>query len=219
MLQRKVIGSLGWIIGLAGFALVVMSLTPLGNYMQHYEGASTLTGRTLIWSTAITAIKRKPLFGYGYLGTYYSFSNESGLVEGAVHLHNGFLEVAYNNGLVGEFLLLTLHFLILRNIFGALRSAITLRRLRPGSQQAWFAYLLIIGSLALYVHTFIQGLFGSQFGGRCMTPYMLWLAIFMLAETTRRITEKMLNSSVSPRPPQMYSEPAFDGLLLTPGRN
>jgi hypothetical protein len=118
---------------------------------------------------------------------------------------------------VGEFLLLAAHFMIVRNIFSALRTSVALRRLRPASQQAWVAYLLIVATLALYVHTFIQGVFGANFGGRCMTPYMLWLAVFMLADTTRRITEKLYRSNLSERP-KIYTEPDFEGLMLAPGR-
>jgi hypothetical protein len=217
MLQRRVVRGLGMMLALGGLSLIVISATPLGDYLHTYQGASTLTGRTVIWGYALNAMKHKPLFGYGYLGTYFSFQNTSGLAAGAVHLHNGFIEVAYNNGAIGEFLLLTAHFMILKNIFSALRTSTTLRKLRPGNAQAWCAYLLIAGLLALYVHTFIQGLFGGHFGGRCMTPYMLWLAIFMLADTTRRITEKLLNSAAAVRP-QSFTEQAFDGLLLAPER-
>ena len=102
------------------------------------------------------------------------------MARGAVHLHNGFLEVAYNNGMLGELLLLTIHFMMLRNIFSSMKTCKILRNLRPFSEQAWHAYLLTIGCLALYVHTFLQGLLGGHFGGRCMSPYMLWLALAML---------------------------------------
>jgi hypothetical protein len=219
LLQRKVVRSLGLFLGLGFLALIVISVTPLGNYLQHYEGGSTLTGRTLIWHYAVAAIRSKPLLGYGYLGTYFSFQNTSGLVAGAVHLHNGFLEVFYNNGLVGEFLLLTCHFVILRNLFSGLRTSLVLRRLRPNSEEVWCAYLLLIGTLALYVHTFIQGLFGGHFGGRCMTPYMLWLSIFMLAETIRRIIERLASPrmSMSARQ-QMFAATSESMLTFAPGQ-
>lgn len=217
LLQRKIVRSLGLLLGLGGLALIVISVTPLGNYLQHYEGASTLTGRTLIWKYAMAAIRSKPLFGYGYLGTYFSFQNTSGLIAGAVHLHNGFLEVAYNNGLVGELLLLTCHFIIVRNIFSGLSTVSMLRKRQPNSEQFWWLYLLLVGTLALYVHTFIQGLFGGHFGGRCMTPYMLWLSIFMIAETARRVAENLAAPKIAARQ-RIFAAPAAGMLTLAPGQ-
>lgn len=57
----------------------------------------TLTGRTDLWRFGIYLIERKPLFGYGYavawekLGWYFK----------VVHIHNGFLQVALDLGLIG----------------------------------------------------------------------------------------------------------------------
>ncbi|HTA23091.1 MAG TPA: O-antigen ligase family protein [Terriglobales bacterium] len=211
VLQRKVVRSLGLMIGLSALALVIVSVTPLGQYLQTYRGASTLTGRTVIWGFAIAAIKLNPIFGHGYLGTYYSFTHASGLVHGAVHVHNGFLEVAYNNGGVGEFLLLMIHFVMLRNIFISMRVSKMLRTLQPASEQAWHSYLITIACLAIYIHTFVQGLFGGHFGGRCMSPYMLWLALAMLSATIRRINEHMLDEATLKKV-SLFSEETFGSL-------
>jgi len=218
LLQRKVVRSLGLLLGLGVLAVFIISVTPLGSYLQTYRGASTLTGRTQIWGYALTAMKQSPILGRGYLGTYFSWENTSGLVRGAVHLHNGFLEVAYNNGMLGELLLLTIHFMMLRNIFSSMKTCKILRNLRPGSEQAWHAYLLTIGCLGLYVHTFLQGVFGGHFGGRCMSPYMLWLALAMLTAVTRRVSETMLQQATRTREP-LYAVTGLDALDLVPARN
>jgi O-Antigen ligase len=218
LLQKRVVRSLGVMLGLGALALVIISATPLGNYLETYRGGSTLTGRTVIWGMAIRAMKQTPIMGRGYLGTYFSWENTSGLVQGAVHLHNGFLEVAYNNGIVGVILLLSIHFMMLRNIFSTLSTCKTLRTLRPDSQEAWHAYLLTIGFLGLYVHTFIQGLLGGHFGGRCMSPYMLWLALAMLTGVVRRITENLLKQATRPRSP-MFAVADFETLELAPLQN
>lgn len=215
VLQRKVIRSLGLMIALGGLALVIISLTPLGSYLHSYHGGSTLTGRTTIWTYALNAIMHKPIFGYGYLGTYFSWENTSGLVAGAVHLHNGFLEVAYNNGALGEFLLLMVHFIMVRNIFIAMRTARALRSLQPASEQAWNGYLISIFCMGLYVHTFLQGLVGGHFGGRCMSPYMLWLALFMMSAAIRRVNERMLDQATLQKAP-VYADARFTPLDLVP---
>src|SRR5262249_23920791 len=127
MLQRKVVKSLGFLLGMAAMGLFIISVTPLGTYLQTYRGGSTLIRRTAMWTTALAAVKTKPIFGHGYLGTYFSWENTSGLESGAVHLHNGFLEVAYNNGALGELLLLIVHFMIIRNIFRSMHVSKILR--------------------------------------------------------------------------------------------
>jgi O-antigen ligase len=218
MLQRKVVRSLGLLLGLGALTLIIMSLTPLGGYLQTYHGAATLTGRTVIWSYAMKAVKFNPILGHGYLGTYFSWENTSGLIAGAVHVHNGFLEVAYNNGILGEILLLAIHFVMVRNIFSSMRTSRILRNLQPASEQAWHAYLITIACLGLYVHTFLQGLFGGHFGGRCMSPYMLWLALFMLSATVRRVNEKMLEQATLSKAP-LYAEAMFGPMQLAPAQN
>lgn len=215
VLQRKVVRSLGLMIGLGALALVVISVTPLGGYLQSYHGGSTLTGRTVIWGYALNAIKLKPIFGYGYLGTYFSWMNTSGLVAGAVHLHNGFLEVAYNNGALGFCLLLMVHFMMLRNIFSSMRTSRTLRNLQPASQKAWDGYLITIFCLGLYMHTFLQGLMGGHFGGRCMSPYMLWLGLFMLTNVTRRVNEQMLEQATLNKAP-VFADATFPEFSFAP---
>jgi O-antigen ligase len=217
LLQRKVVRSLGLLLGLGGLAAFIISITPLGNYLHTYEGASTLTGRTQIWQNAIHAMRQSPILGRGYLATYFSWENTSGLTQGAVHVHNGFIEVAYNNGALGEILLLTIHFMMLRNIFSSIKTCKTLASLQPTSRQAWHAYLLTIGCLALYVHTFLQGLLGGHFGGRCMSPYMLWLALAMLTAVTRRMSEGLLQQATLAREPLFAS--ALETFELVPAHN
>ena len=218
LLQRKVVRSLGLLLSLAVMGMLLIAVTPLGAYLETYHGGSTFTGRTTIWRYAFEAIKLKPIFGYGYLGTYFSWMNTSGLVSGAVHLHNGFIEVAYNNGAVGEMLLLLVHFIMVKNIFSSIRTSRALRNLQPASEQAWHGYLVSIFCLALYVHTFLQGLMGGHFGGRCMSPYMLWLALFMLSDATRRINERMLDRATLNKAP-VFADDTLPSWRLAPVQN
>lgn len=215
VLQRKVVRSLGLMLGLAVLGMIIISVTPLGGYLQSYHGGSTLTGRTVIWGYALNAIKLKPIFGYGYLGTYFSWMNTSGLVAGAVHLHNGFIEVAYNNGAIGFCLLMMVHFMMVKNIFSSISTSRTLRNLQPASEQAWWGFLISIACLGLYVHTFLQGLMGGHFGGRCMSPYMLWLALFMISAAIRRVNERMLDQAMLTKAP-VYADATFTDFGLAP---
>jgi hypothetical protein len=93
-----------------------------------------------------------------------------------------------------------------------------LRSLRPDSEQVWHVYLLTIGCLGLYVHTFIQGLMGGHFGGRCMSPYMLWLALAMLTAATRRVSETMLQRARITREP-LFAVADLETFQLAPVQN
>jgi len=188
LLQKQVARSMVVMLGIAAVALVVLSVTPVAGHLQSYQGAATLTGRTLIWAQGISAMKQNWLLGHGYLSTYFSFYG---------HLHNGFLEVAYNNGLVGLGILLMLHFMILRNVFLSIRHAAALRAARPRDQKSLRAYILAVGSLALYANLTLNGLFNATFGGRPRSPFMLFLALFVMVDLLRRHIAKELGGAAA----------------------
>jgi O-antigen ligase len=188
LLQKQVARSMAVLLGIAAVAFVVLSVTPVAAHLQSYQGAATLTGRTVIWAEGLQAIKQKWLFGHGYLSTYFSFYG---------HLHNGFLEVAYNSGVVGLAILLMIHFLILRNIFLSIRSAAALRAERPRDQESSRVYVLAVGSLALYANLTINGLFNATFGGRPRSPFMLFFALFVMVDLLRRYITKELGGAAA----------------------
>jgi O-antigen ligase len=197
-----------------------VSVTPLGNHLRGYQGAATLTGRTLIWTAGIDAVKQKPILGHGYLASYFFYKNEN--IEDYValqgmHLHNGFLDVAYNNGLLGLALLVSIHWVILRNLFGTLRSLTTLRSREPTNKRAATAHLLTIGLLATYINLFVAGLFNSSYGGRTMSPYMLFLALFMIACQLPRLISEMTRGTLNHGNQTDVDRPAL-ALSLEPAR-
>ena len=201
LLQKQVARTAAVLLGIAAVAFVVLSVTPLASHLQSYEGAATLTGRTFIWTTAIAAIRQNWLLGHGYLSTYFSWSRNSGLVAGFVNLHNGFLEVAYNNGVIGLAVLLMIHLMILRNIFRSIRGASALRARAPRDPRSTQAYLLAVGSLALYANLTVNGLFNTTFGGRPTSPFMLFLALFVIVDLLRKqITERLANTAANVKP-------------------
>jgi exopolysaccharide production protein ExoQ len=197
LLQKQVGRSAAVLLGITAVGLVVLSVTPVGAHLQSYEGAATLTGRTAIWTEGVNAVRQKWLLGHGYLSTYFSWSKNSGLAGDYTHLHNGFLEVAYNNGLIGLAILLMIHFMILRNAFRSIRDASILRARRPYDKESSLAYILAVGFLALYANLTINGLFNTTFGGRARSAFMLFLALFVMADLLRRHITKMVGGTVA----------------------
>jgi O-antigen ligase len=203
LLQKQVARSAAVFLGITAVAFVILSVTPLASHLESYQGASTLTGRTFIWTTALSAIRQKWLFGHGYLSTYFSWGRNSGLVAGFVNLHNGFLEVAYNSGIFGLLVLLMIHFAILRNVWRSIRGASVLRARAPRDPRSAQAYLLSVGALALYANLSINGLFNTTFGGRPTSPFMLFLAVFVMVDVLRRqIAERLRATAANVKRPR-----------------
>ncbi len=188
--QRKVGRTVVLFLGVIVVGLVIISATPLAKHLQSYEGTSTLTGRTVIWSAALQAMTGRAqdlVFGHGYLATYFLWTKKSGVFSDVVHLHNGFMEVAYNNGLIGLALMLMIHLVIVRNIFRNIRATLTWRGMEPDNPRLGQIYLLAIASAAVYLNLFVNGLFNASFGGRAMSPFMLLLAVYILTEAVSRL--------------------------------
>jgi len=195
LLQKKVLRSIGLVLGVGALALVIILTTPLAAHLASYKGADTLTGRTVVWTAALGAIDKSLILGHGYLATYFAWTRNSGLVTGFEHLHNGFLETAYNNGIAGFGLMILLHFAILRNIFKSIGAAATLRSRQSGDRRVRTAHLLAVGSLAIYINLFLNGMIAATFGGRAMSPFELLLALFVVVEVLRRYTVQLLKDT------------------------
>ena len=199
-LQRKFFRSIGLLLAIVAVAAIIFSVTPLADHLESYQGASTLTGRTIIWQKGIEGIKQSPIWGHGYLASYFAFEETKGakeLQQHALNLHNGFLEVTYNNGLIGLFVLLMIHFWILRNVLKSMKMASALRDRSPGDQKINRAYLMAVGFLALYANLFLNGLLNVAFGGKPANSYMLFLALFFMSDCLFRRIEEMVQGSGS----------------------
>jgi O-antigen ligase len=197
LLQKKVLRSIGLLLGVSGLGLMILMTTPLVAHLRSYKGAATLTGRTAIWTSSLVAIDKSLILGHGYLATYFAWSRNSGLMHGIEHLHNGFLEVAYNNGIAGLGLMVLLHLLILRNIFKSIGAVATLRGRMPANRSVTTAHLLTVGSLAIYVNLFMNGMFAATFGGRAMSPFVLFLGLFVVVEALRKHTMDLLKDTAA----------------------
>jgi O-antigen ligase len=196
LFQKKVARSLGLLLGVAGLGLAILSATPLADHLRSYEGAATFTGRTVIWQAAMQRIRQKPILGHGYLASYFAWvGNDLSLTQQVTHLENSFMDLTYNEGLVGLGLMLLLHWSILRNVLAAIRDANARRVRSPGDVRATKIYILAVGMLAIYISLFLVSLVISSIGGRPMSPYMLFLAVFMISGELARLASALPESS------------------------
>jgi O-antigen ligase len=173
------LGAVGVLAGVIYFAVPQVS-----RYFALYAGADTLTGRTNIWLNAIGQIKQRPIIGHGYLASRFMWVAERGRIAEVMHLHNGFLDVLYNLGLLGLIPMFLMHAILVRSIW---RTMVLTRRpdaqSRLGNNQEMsLLHLLAVGCAALYVNLLINGLLGTTFGGRATAPFMLFLALLAIAE-------------------------------------
>jgi O-antigen ligase len=189
LFQKRVASSLGVLIGIAAIGILLISVTPLGRYFSDYSKSgqgSTISGRTELWKSALPAAMASPILGHGYVASRFaSTEEEESAVEDAGHLHNGFLEAFYNNGLIGLVLLLLIHFSILRNLLYVAKHPISRG-----------AYLLAIGCSAVYANLLLNGMFNASFGGHAYAPFMLFLALVLIAEKLRGANESQFRGDV-----------------------
>lgn len=73
---------------------------------QDSRGLSTLTGRTSVWSEALSFGNEKPIFGHGfYSGHRYALGSISTIIRSHNNLDNTWIETYIDLGLLGIFLL------------------------------------------------------------------------------------------------------------------
>ena len=121
------VGTVIYIIGkrdkLAGLIAVITSAWLLlllqlglwydaGSLLAVFGKDSTLTGRTDIWLTTLDLIRQKPLLGWGFMATWVPTDPQTAAIWeefnwSVDNAHNAYLDVAYQLGLVGLGLLLT----------------------------------------------------------------------------------------------------------------
>jgi exopolysaccharide production protein ExoQ len=175
ILLRRFGSAFGY-IGAAAILVCVLALTtPLGSYFTNYEQSNdgaTLTGRTTLWANVMPAIEQRPILGHGYQASTFVEFQVNAVSWGASHLHNGFVEVLYNNGAIGLIIIVILNFVIARNLIRVLR--------RTAPTDA--IYRVAAGCLALYVHLFINGMANASFGGKIRPPFMLFLALVLVSD-------------------------------------
>ena len=182
LLQNKLKMGAMLVIGLAALGLAVISLTPVANYVHFYSGtgqAGTLTGRTNVWAAAVPFLRQNFLFGKGYLASYFAWAFAKNRLSTAGHMHNGFLEVMYNNGFVGLVPIVAFFWVTAKNLLGSLR--MTSRGQQTRDPRVGQVYLLTLGCLVIYLNLFLNGMFEASFGARAVSLFMLLIAVFVLS--------------------------------------
>jgi O-antigen ligase len=176
ILQGRFKAGIGWLLLVLGTGLLAVFVTPIGSYFQEYESresAETLTGRTELWDLAIPAIKQRPIIGHGFVASKF-ISEAVDADWDAGHLHNAFLEVLYNNGVVGLLLMLIVNGCIVRNVW------VILRQSRDHTLRT-----LAAGSFALYVFLLLNGFVEPTFGGRPSCVFLVFQGLLLLTYSLR----------------------------------
>jgi len=175
LLQGRLIPAMGLIAGLLASGAFIMAFTPLGHHLAWYLSSgqlSSLSGRAHLWKTVVPEIWQRPFIGHGYLASRFVALQVEKVPFGAPHMHNGFLEVLYNDGIVGLLVMSMIHIVIVTNLVKSFRRSRSTRDL----------HLFTIGCVVLYVNLLVNGLFNASFGGRAEAPFMLLLALVAISE-------------------------------------
>lgn len=161
-----------------GFALLSV-VHPLKSYVDSYaeEGqAEHLTGRTDLWVAAMPVVRQSPILGHGYMASKFVTTEVEGVRWDASHLHNSFLDVLYNNGVVGLVLILYMHAVIILNLLRVIRYHEISHKL----------YEVGVAFFAVYINLLINSFFNAIIGGRPSILFMIFLALFALSDPLRR---------------------------------
>jgi len=183
LIRRGIGHTLGYVIAAAGIGLLIASFTLLGEYMTRYSSggnAATLSGRTLLWTAVLPAILANPILGHGYVAATFVYVELNAVGWAAPQLHNGFLETAYNTGGLGFILMMTVIFVIARDLI----------RVMKKTNPADPIYRVTAGCIAIYAVLLINGLFNGTFGGRVRAPFALLMALILVSGKLVKQTER-----------------------------
>lgn len=95
-----------------------------GNVTVDQDSSEITSGRTTIWPYVIKKIEQSPLIGYGryaMMRTGLSDWLESELGEVFGHPHNAYLEMLFDNGIIGFFCIIPVYFLSLKKSLSLFR--------------------------------------------------------------------------------------------------
>jgi O-antigen ligase len=168
--QGKFKSAVWFLLGLLVVGAALMALSPgLASYITGYLGtdqAGTVTGRTDVWTAGWQLIKQKMILGRGFMSSrFLAYKIDVSWQPG--HLHNGFLEVLYNNGLIGLFVMLMMHGMIIRNLVRVMRRV---------------SLPLAAGCFAVYLDILINGMVSRAFGSRPDATFTMMFALVFVSE-------------------------------------
>jgi O-antigen ligase len=174
MLQGKFKAAARFLLILLVVGGLLVAFTPLGTYLKFYLGsgqAESVTGRFDVWVAGWPLIKAKIVLGHGFMSSrFVGYKINTSWQPG--HMHNGFLEVIYNNGLVGLFVILMMQGWILRNLARVMR---VVDHDRPLHQ-------LAVGCFAVYLDILINGMVSRTFGSRPDGTFMILFSLVFVSD-------------------------------------
>jgi len=177
-----------YMAGTGVLVTVLVLTTPLGDYFHLYqdrEGAESFSGRTILWKAVMPEIEHRPVAGHGYMATEFLMFQVNAVGWAAPHLHNGFLEAAYNTGAIGLFFMLMILIVISRNLYRVLRKV-------PKDDPL---YQVAAGCFALFTFLVINGFFNSSFGGKCTAPFMVLLGLVVVSQKLIEMVDSQLGGT------------------------
>jgi O-antigen ligase len=176
MLQGKFKAAARFLLILLVVGGLLVAFTPLGTYLKFYLGsgqAGSVTGRSDVWVAGWELIKAKLLLGRGFMSSrFLAYKISVSWLPG--HLHNGFLEVMYNNGLIGLFVILMMQGWIVRNLVRVMRAV----------DHDDPLHQLAAGCFAVYLDILINGMVSRAFGSR---PDATFIILFSLVFVSDRL--------------------------------
>ena len=200
LIKRKLGSVIALLGGMVGLGVVLLLLSgSLQSYFNRYAESGqvdTFTGRTDLWVAALPAIRQSLVLGHGYMASKFVSIQLEGVRWEASHLHNAFLDVLYNNGLVGLVLILSMHAIIIKNLLRVIR--------HPGAPRE--LYEIAVGFLAVYANLLINAFFNATIGGRPSALFMIFLALFVLSE---RLGKRLTQRSACRAQPDKTGRPAW----------
>jgi O-antigen ligase len=168
--QGKFKSAVWFLLGLVVVGAILMMVSPgLASYITGYLGSDqggTVTGRTDVWSAGWQLIKQKIFLGRGFMSSrFLAYKIDVWWQPG--HLHNGFLEVWYNNGLIGLFVMLMMHGMIVWNLVRVMRKV---------------SLPLAAGCFAVYLNILINGMVSRAFGSRPDATFTMLFALVFVSD-------------------------------------
>jgi O-antigen ligase len=176
-LQKRFKALAIFLLSLGMLAVVLFSLTPIGNYYAGYtsDQLETFTGRTILWQHVLPEIKAHLLLGHGYMSERFYNLDVPGLRNWEVgHMHNAFLSVLYGEGLPGLFLLLMMFYVTLMNLWVAWK-----KKCEPEVR------ILTLAFMATFTFLFLNGLLNTTFGGRPYGFHLIFLSCVVFSGKLR----------------------------------
>jgi O-antigen ligase len=152
----------------------VFFASPVGDYFTRYAQGTqleSLSGRIQLWQSALPEIERNFFLGHGYLASRFFALLLPLADQWEANMHNAFIEVLYNNGIVGLAIILALIYVTVRTIWGLVR--------RKSSREV---FVLAAGLLALEAYFLLNGMLESTFGGHPHAFFVFFLVLAALAE-------------------------------------